>query len=183
MLGRRVSGVLGMLALSATLVACGGSSGSSGTSPATYVKSICQAVGPFEKDVQARSSALNLSTAKSAAEGKQALQGFLTAVAADTDQAVSKLKSAGSPNVNNGKAISAAIVAAFTQLKTALTQAATQAGSLPTTSPAAFRTAAQALGTSVQSSMTSIGSSLNGLKSTELEKAAKKEAACQNLGA
>ncbi len=183
MLGRRVSGVLGVLALSATLVACGGSSGSSGTSPATYVKSICQAVAPFVKDVQARSTALNLSTITSAAEGKQALQGFLTAVAGDTDQAVGKLKSAGSPSVSNGKAISAAIVNAFTQLKTALSGAATQAGSLPTASPAAFKTAAQALGTSVQSSMSSIGSSLNPLKSAELEKAAKKEPSCQPLGA
>ena len=35
------------LAITAGLGACGGSS-SSGTSPAAYVKSICQAIGPFE---------------------------------------------------------------------------------------------------------------------------------------
>ena len=72
---------------------------------------------------------------------------------------------------------------AFTQLKSALSQAATQAGSLPVTSPTAFKTAAQALGASVQSSMGTIGSSLGGLKSADLEKAAKKEPSCQNLGA
>ena len=72
---------------------------------------------------------------------------------------------------------------AFTQLKSALAQAATQAGSLPVTSPTAFKTGAQALGTSVQSSMSTIGSSLGGLKSADLEKAAKKEPSCQNLGA
>ena len=180
MLGRKVAAAFGMLAISATLVACGGSSG---TSPAAYVKSICQAVGPFEKDVQSRSSALDLSKITGAADGKKALQGFLSAIASDTDAAVSKLKAAGSPNVSNGKKISAAIVGAFTQLKSALSQAATQAGSLPITSPTAFKTAAQALGTSVQSSMSTIGSSLGGLKSAELEKAAKSESSCQNLGA
>ena len=49
------------LAITIGLAACGGSS-SSGPTPAAYVKSICQAIGPFEKTVQKRSSALNLST-------------------------------------------------------------------------------------------------------------------------
>ncbi len=182
LLGKKASATISLLAVSATLTACGGSS-SSGTSPEAYVKSICNAVGPFEKDVQARSSALNLSSIKSATEGKTALQGFLNAVAADTDQAVTKLKAAGVPNVNNGKQIQTAIVTAFSQLKTALQQAATSAGSLPTGSPEAFKIAAQALGKSVQTSMSSIGGSLAGLKSSALEAAAKKEPACQNLGA
>ncbi len=38
------------------------------------------------------------------------------------------------------------------------------------------------LGTNVRNSMNSIGSSLSTLKSPDLETAAKKEAACQNLG-
>ncbi len=183
LLGRRTSTVCGVLATSVALSACGGSSSSSGTSPAAYVKSICNAVGPFEKDVQTRSTSLNLGKIKSAAEGKTALQGFLSAVAADTDTAVSKLKAAGSPDVSNGKQISTAIVGAFTQLKTALGSAASQAGSLPTTSPAAFKTAANTLGTNVRTSMSGIGSSLSGLKSPALESAAKKEPACQHLGA
>ena len=113
----------GLLAVSLTLGACGGGSSSSSVTPAAYVKSICQAVGPFEKDVQSRSSALNLGAIKNPAQGKTALQGFLTAVASDTDQAVSKLKAAGSPDVKNGKQISTAIVSAFTQLRGALSQA------------------------------------------------------------
>lgn len=169
--------------MSLALSACGSSSGSSGITPAAYVKSICQAVGPFEKDVQTRSSSLNLGTIKSPAEGKTALQGFLTAVASDTDTAVNKLKAAGSPNVNKGKQISTAIVGAFSQLKTAMAQAATSAGSLPTTSANEFKTAANALGNSVRTSMGSIGTSLSGLKSAALENAAKKEPTCQHLGA
>ena len=182
LLGKKASAIISLIAVSATLTACGGSS-SSGTSPQAYVKAICNAVGPFEKDVQARSSSLDLSSIKSAQQGKTALQGFLTAVASDTDQAVTKLKSAGTPNVTNGKQIQAAIVSAFSQLKSALEQAAASAGSLPTSSPTAFKIAAQALGKSVQTSMSSIGGSLSGLRSAELESAAKKEPACQSLGA
>ncbi len=168
-----------MLAASVALGACGG--GSSTVSPAAYTKSICQAVGPFEKSVQSRSSALNLSSIKTPAEGKQALQAFLKAVASDTDQAVSKLKSAGVPSVSNGEKISTAIVGAFTQLHGALGQAVSSASALPTASAQAFKTAAVALGTNVRNSMSSIGTSLNGLKSPALESAAKKEPACQHL--
>lgn len=172
-----------VIAAALALSACGGSSSTSSVTPAAYVKSICQAVGPFEKDVQARSSALDLSKIKSAADGKKALQGFLNAVVADTDTAVNKLKSAGTPSIKNGKQISTEIVNAFTQLKTALGQAATSADKLPTGSPKAFRTAANSLGTNVRSSMTNIGAGLNGLRSPALENAAKKETACQALRA
>jgi len=170
------------LAIAVGLAACGGSS-SSGASPAEYVKSICQAIGPFEKTVQQRSKQLNLANIKSPADGKKALQDFLNQVAADTDKAVTKLKAAGTPSVDNGKKVSVAIVGAFTQLKAALQKAATQAGNLPTTSATAFKSAAQSLGRAVQSSMSGIGASLSNLKSPDLEAAAKKEPACMNLGA
>jgi hypothetical protein len=183
MIGSKVFACLTALALAASLAACGGSSGGSGVSPAAYVKSICQAIGPFEKDVQSRSSALNLSSISSATQGKKALQDFLAAIVADTDKAVGKLKSAGAPDISNGKQVSSAIVNAFTQVKTALSQAESQAGNLPTTTPQAFKTAAQALGGGIRSSMSSIGSSLTGLKSPALESAAKKEPACTHLGA
>jgi hypothetical protein len=172
--------ILVVLVTSGLLAGCGGSSSSS-VSPAAYVKSICSTVGPFEKDVQARSSALNLSSITNATQGKQALQGFLNAVVTDTDTAVSKLKAAGTPSVSNGKKISTALVAAFTQLRGALHQAATNAGSLPTSSPQAFKTAAQSLGNTVKGSMTSIGSGLQGLQSPDLEKAAAKEPSCKTL--
>jgi hypothetical protein len=179
---RKLLATLCAVAVAFSLAACG-SSGSSGPSPAGYVKSICQAIGPFEKTVQSRSKSLNLSNIKSPADGKKALQGFLNAVAADTDTAVNKLKAAGAPNVSNGKQVSQAIVGAFTALKSALTNAASQAGSLPTTSPTAFQAAAQSLGSTVQTSMSGIGGSLSNLKSPALESAAKKEPACTTLGA
>jgi hypothetical protein len=173
-----------LLCVITTIVAAGcGSSGSSKVSAATYVKSICSAIAPFEKDVQSRSNALNLSTIKDPVQGKTALRSFLAAVAADTEKVVSQLKAAGTPNVSNGKAISDGIVAAFVQLKAALSRAANTAGSLPTSSAQAFKAAAQALGTSVRGSMSSIGSSLSGLRNQALEKAAATEPSCRALAA
>jgi hypothetical protein len=175
--------ILVALAPVALLAGCGGSSGSSGVSPKSYVTSVCSAVGPFEKDLLARSNALNVASLKSPAEGKQALQGFMSAVVTDTDRAISQLKAAGTPNVKNGGAISAAIVSAFNQLKGALVQVQAQTNALPTSSAAAFKAAANSLGASVRTSLSSIGAGLNGLKSPALEKAAKNTPACQKLGA
>jgi len=173
-----------MLAAVALLVcACGsgGSSGSSGVTAAEYVKAICTAVGPFEKDVAARSNQLNSAKLTSAKEGKKAVQDFLGAVSTDTDQALAKLKAAGTPNVSNGKTISTTIVSAFKQLKSAISTALTQANNLSTSSPQAFQKGATALGTTVQSSLGGISSSLGKLKSADLEKAAAKEPSCTAL--
>ena len=183
LLGRMPVVVLCAIAVSLSLAACGGSSGSSGPSPAAYVKSICQAIGPFEQSVQTRSKALQTASIKSAADGKKVLQQFLSQVVTDTDNALTKLKAAGTPSVKNGAQVSNTIVGAFTKLKTALSAAATQAGNLPTNSPVAFQAAAQRLGASVNTSMQGIGTPLNSLKSAALEAAAKKEPACAKLGA
>ena len=173
--------MLSVLAIGAGFAGCGGSS-SSGKTPEAYVKAVCQAIIPFQTDVKAKSSALNVSNLTSPAAGKTALEGFMSAVVADTEQAVNKLKAAGTPNISNGKTISTAIVNAFNQLKTALQQAQSQTNNLPTNSAAAFKAAAQTLGTSIQTSVGAIGASLNGLKSPELEKAAKSVPECKPLG-
>jgi hypothetical protein len=175
------SAILAALASAAILSACG-SSGSSGVSAAAYVKAVCNAVGPFEKDITSRSQSLN-SSLTSAAQGKKLFTDFLTASVNDADQLLTKIKAAGTPNVSNGNKISAAFITVFTRLRNGLAQAQSQAANLPTSSLDAFRTAAQTLAASVQSSMSNIGAGFSGLKSPELEAAAKKEPACQSIGA
>jgi hypothetical protein len=188
---RKLSAALALLATVAMVTACGssGSSSSSGSggssssavSAAAYVKGICTAVGPFEKDVAARSNALNSAKLTSAAQGKQAVQQFLTAVSTDTNQALTRLRAAGTPDVANGKTISTTIVSAFQQLHTAIGTAVTQAKNLSTSSPQAFQKGATALGGTVQQSLGGISTSLGKLKSPDLEKAAAKEPSCTAL--
>jgi hypothetical protein len=183
-LPNRITSLTTLALTTLVVAACGGSSGSSGVSASAYVKSVCTAVGPFEKDVVSRSSALDLTTIKNAAQGKTALQGFLSAVAADTHRAYSRLKGAGVPNVKSGTSIANAIVGAFGQLDGTMTTAVKQAGSIPTNSPAAFKTAAQNIGATVRGSMAKIGTNLQSstLKSPALEQAAARESACKTLG-
>jgi hypothetical protein len=176
--------VLATVAATAALAGCGGSSSSSGVSAASYVKSVCGAVIPFEQDVLSRSTQINPSTIKSAPQGKKVLHDFLSAISNDTSSAVTKLQSAGTPGVSNGKQISSAILVAFQRLKTTMVQATSQSSSLPTNSLQAFETGTQSIIGSVRNSMNSIGTSLQSstLKSSDLQKAAAKEPSCKGLG-
>ena len=144
-----------------------------------YVSAVCSAISPLEKDVVSRSSALNNTTAANATEAKKTLQGFLNAVEQDSAHALSKIQSAGTPDISGGKEVAATVVKAFTELRDAMRAAVTKSKSLPTDSPASFKTAAQALGASVRGSLNDIDSS--GLTNRDLEKAAAGQAACKSL--
>jgi hypothetical protein len=163
-------------------VGCGGSGGSSGSakvSPSKYVATVCSAISPLERDVKTRSSALNNTTATNANQAKRTLQGFLTAVEQDSEHALTQIKSAGTPDISGGEAVSGTIVKAFTELRDAMKIASKKATSLPTNSATSFKTAAQALGTSVKGSLSNVDTS--GLSNPDLVKAAAKQAACKSL--
>ncbi len=156
-----------------------GSSGAPKVTPHAYVRAVCSAISPLERDVVSRSSALNGSTATDATEAKKTLKGFLTAVAQDADHALTKIRAAGTPDISGGKRVSGAIVKTFTQLRDTMRNAVSKASSLPTDSASSFNTAAHTLTVSVKSSLGNIDAS--GLSDPELEKAAANEPACQSL--
>jgi hypothetical protein len=169
---------IGLLVVLLLAAGCG-SSGSSKVSTSTYVKTVCSAISPLERDVITRTQALSGSTAASAVQAKKTLVGFLGAVSTDADQAVSKISSAGTPDIANGKAVAGEIVKAFTQLRDAMHAAAAKAKSLPTNSPTAYKTAAQALNANVRASLNNIDAS--GLSNPDIEAAAAKEPVCKSL--
>ena len=159
---------------------CGSSEGgSSKVSAGSYVKSVCSAISPLERDVVTRSSALNNSTATNATQAKQTLQGFLNAIEQDSEHAVSRIRAAGTPDISGGKTVSGAIVRTFSQLRDAMKVAVTKSQALPTNSASSFNSAAQTLTASVRGSLNSIDAS--GLSNPDLEKAASKEPACKSL--
>jgi hypothetical protein len=180
---KRKSTWLAMLVAAAALTGCGSSSGSSGVSASSYVKSVCGAVIPFEQDVLNKSGSINPTSVKNAAQGKQVLHQFLSAISNDTSSAVSKLQSAGTPSVKNGKQISSAILTAFQHLKTTMVQATNQSASLPTGSLTAFESGTQTIIGNVRTSMNAIGKNLQSstLNSSDLKKAAAKEPSCKGL--
>lgn len=161
---------------------CGsGSSSSSGVSASSYVKAVCTAVRGWAQDIQTKSGALNVARISNAKQGKTAIERFFDSAVTDTGSVVSQLESAGTPSVTNGKQIATALVSSFNQIETALGKGKTAARALPTASPTAFRNAGQALAGGVRQSLSGIGAGLSGLKSPELEKAAKSEPACKPL--
>jgi hypothetical protein len=173
--------LLGVLAMVAGLTGCGGSSAPAKVTATAYVTAVCGTVGPFEQQLTSRSKAFNPSDIKTPAEGRAVLKTFLSGVAADTDKALSRLKAAGTPEVTGGAHIYSQIVSAFTSLDTTMKQAAGDAAKLPTTTNAAFKTAATSLVSTVRGSLKTIGPSLRGLKSAALIKAARKSPACVKL--
>jgi hypothetical protein len=171
--------VFALIAVVAAFVAGCGSSSSSKVSAGSYVSAVCSAITPLEQDVVSRSSELNNSTATNAAQAKKTLKSFLTAVAQDSDNALSKIEAAGTPDIDNGKTVAGTIVQAFTQLRNAMRNAETKASVLPTGSSAAFKSGAQALGNSVRSALNNIDAS--GLRNRDLEQAASSQQACKKL--
>jgi hypothetical protein len=157
----------------------GSSKASSKVSASSYVKSVCSAISPLERDVVTRSSALNNTTASNATQAKKTLQGFLDAIEQDSEHAVSRIRAAGTPDIAGGKSVSGAIVRTFSELRDAMKVAVTKSQSLPTSSASSFNSAAQALTTSVRGSLNNIDAS--GLSNPALEKAANKEPACKSL--
>src|SRR5450432_1966045 len=97
---KNIPAVFAALAAVIAIVGCGSSSSSSssGVSAGSYVKQVCGAIKPFVTDIQTRSNALNLATLSSPAQGKAALQGFMTSAVADADKAVTQLQAAGTPD-------------------------------------------------------------------------------------
>src|SRR5207248_4892850 len=99
----------------------------------------------------------------------------------EANAAASKLKSAGTPDVSEGKQISSSLVNAFNQLGSSLKQAGASASSLSTSSAAAFKSGFLTIQNNIRSSLTSLLSGLGSLHSSQLSQAAKKEPACTSL--
>jgi outer membrane murein-binding lipoprotein Lpp len=168
---------IGLLVVLAACAGCGSSS-SSKVSTATYVKTVCSAIAPLERDIVNRTHALN-NTKQDAVQAKTALEGFLAAVAQDSDRAVANIRSAGTPDIDKGNAVAGDIVKAFSQLRDAMHAAEGKAKSLPTGSPTAYKTAAQALNNSLTQSLNNIDA--GGLSNPAIEQAAAKQPVCKSL--
>ena len=94
-------------------------------------------------------------------------------------RAVSQIKAAGTPDISNGKAVAERHRQGIHPAPGCHARGVRKAGSLPTDSPTAYKTAAQALNTSLRTSLTNIDA--GGLSNPKIEQAAAKEPACKSL--
>lgn len=166
-------------AAAVVLAACGGSSG---VTPAAYVKSMCTALGNWKTDVQSAGTKLQSSGAQSATRpvAKRDYQTFVSALVAATQRAANALHAAGEPSVNDGKRIASGLARAFDQATVKLTQAESQARSISTKSASAFQLGASSVTTQIRSALQGIAA-VAPSQSAPLRSAAAKDPACQVL--
>ena len=195
--------VAGALLMALVLAACGGddnSGGDTGSSPGTtastgttgggtvsadeYVHSVCTSMSTWVTDVQNLSNSFGSDVDPTDLEAtKNAIVDLFGQMVDATDKLISSLQAAGTPDVDNGDQIKAALNDSFTQARQALSDAKDQIANLDTSDPTQFATQLQGIGTAIQSSMSGITGSLSGLQAPELEQAAANEPACASLAA
>ncbi len=181
-MARITAAVLGMALAARAVAGCGGSSDPGAVSPKAYVTSVCNAVGPFERQIAASSAALTPPATSSLAQRKVLVEHFLQTIAGDAHRAAGVLRAAHHPNVRQGKRIARTFVGIFTRIEASMHTAAVEAARLPTGSPAGFERADKRLGAFVRSSITNdLGSGLQVLRNRALENAAGTAPACHAL--
>lgn len=161
------------------LAACGGSSG---TSPATYVKSICTSLVGWKDAVQSAGTKLQGSGAATAspAGAKRDYLAFVSALEHATQQTAGGLRTAGTPAVSDGKKVSGRLVDAFSRAAGGLGTAYAKALAIPTTSASAFDGAASSVTAEIKSSLQGIAT-ISPESSAQLRAAANADPTCQSL--
>jgi hypothetical protein len=156
------------------------SSSSSRVSARAYTTSVCRAFITWEGAIK-RTLAVATASASTTAQGKSELESFFKGAGAGTQKIVAELEAAGVPDVKNGEADSKAVITAFRRVTTAMQQGFTQAQTLPTGNLTGFKAGAQSLMSKAQTSFTGAFGGLSGLRSAELDAAAKSNPACAPL--
>jgi hypothetical protein len=174
-----------LLVLVVTLLAACGGGGGSKVDPKTYVHDVCGAILDWANAAKQGSTQLQQlsSVGTSPSDAKKALETYIDNLITETQTAVSKLQSAGVPDVPNGDSVHNAFVDSFQKVEQAFSSAKDAISKLPTTSPGAFQGATKHLSTTLQSSLQSVGSSLNKIgEDPALVQASNNDSTCQQLG-
>ena len=183
--GRRLWAV-GLVTAALGLGACGGGDGGGGgggQSASQYADTVCGSLNVWLNAVKDRAD--NVTTAISPGstpeEGRDALGEYLDGIIDDTETMVSTIRDAGAPDVDNGASISTTLVDALEGTEQTFEAAREQVDSLPTTSPEAFKTAAQALAQSIQDHIGEVGTALSSISSAEIDAAFNASDECKEL--
>jgi hypothetical protein len=178
--GRRALAAVTLAAALAT--ASAGCGGSSGVPPATYVKSICTALGGWQRQIQSAGRSLQASglATASPANAKAQYLAFVSTLLRATRQSAASLKAAGTPAIGNGATIASGLTGAFDRGAQGLARAASQASAIPTASASAFESAATTVTSEVRSALQNV-SAITPRSSPQLRAAALKEPSCRAL--
>jgi hypothetical protein len=174
------AGALALVLVAAVgLAGCGGSSG---VSPAAYVKSICTALDGWKQQIQSAGRSLQASglATASPATAKTQYLGFVTTLVTATRNTASALKAAGTPAIKDGGTIAGGLSGAFQRGSQGLAVARSRAAAIPTGSASAFDSAATGVTTQLRSALQNIAT-ITPRSSPQLRAAAAKEPSCRAL--
>jgi hypothetical protein len=180
--------VLAAAALSGLAVAAlPGISAAAEVSPAKWSQSVCQALVSYKRDgtTLENNAGKSFKNLKSFSAIRAKYAAFFQALAKRTDQAVTAIGKAGTPNVANGAAVASGFQAGFAQIRDTFAQLETQARQLPTTSVADFQAAVTSIQNALQQADTQSSAtfqSLNQLVPPDLDAIFVAQPACKKLG-
>ena len=176
-----------LIAASALLVtACGddddgGGGGGESVSAGDYASDICAAFLGWRDSIQERQQDLQegLSPGISPQEGREALGGFLGDAVNASDELVTNVEEAGTPDTENGDKAATALQDAAQEARDELEEARADVADLPTNDRKAFSAAADQLGEGVKNALSQVGGGLEDIESPDLDKAFDEESACK----
>lgn len=139
------------------LAGCGGSST---VKPATYVKSVCQALGNWKNTIESAGTALQSSDPANAPRSAAKLDyvKFVRALSTATQKTSNDLHAAGVPDEKNGKQVAARLTRSFDSATRKLGQAEKQARAIRTDSVSTFQLTATAVSTQIRLALQTIRS-------------------------
>ncbi len=180
-----------VLATAALAVAsgCGGDSASSGSaaSPEAWAADVCSAASTWMDDIGTQSESLEdtMSGAASIEDVRERLVAFVDDAIERTDQMLSEIEDAGSPDIDDGEQLADDFLEVLSGFNTALEEVRTTAEGL-SDDPAQFVEGAQQIATAMEAAGSEIQTGLNDLQqsadSDDLDAAFDDEPACQELG-
>lgn len=167
----------------------GGGERGSGAEPSEWAEAVCESIGTWLEDIQARGRELE-SGVEGVADlerGRDLIAGFLDDVVGLTETMLSDVRGAGVPAVDRGEEIAGDLERGLGQTRSAFSDARERAKELPTDDPASFAREAQELGSSLEEQGDEIKRTLGELDEKydepELRKAFREAEACKELRA
>jgi hypothetical protein len=194
---RSIDRALALLLALTLLAACSSDDGGGGeptdtgggttdevTAPANYAEGLCTAVSDFQSDLQQQNAAFQDAFGggtPSPEEAKDTLAAFVSDLSTRTQELIDEVEALGTPDVENGDEVRAALTSAFERVVEAFDQAEADIDALSTDDPAALAQGFTEVGTQLQAAGTDISTSFDDLQSPELDEAAADVEACSGV--
>ena len=146
--------------------ATSGVSSGSGVAVETWAGGVCSSVDTWLQGINAKGTQLSqdVQGVSDLNKGRDLLVQFMEDAVSLTDDMLSGVESAGSPDVENGEQLQADLLAALQPVKDTFSQAVDKAKALPTDDPTAFSEAATQLGQEITDSQTAFSASFDQLQ-------------------